>query len=274
MLIESAFLKLPELMLSSYTHGGNVEAMVVNYLATGLQMELNSRSVPFAYNHITVEKPYPNQSRTGSVFRADLFFDSRGSLPGLARLTQYGFKEMQWLEAKSFFSKGSSSPTTQNVGRIIKDLIRLCILPEELPGYIRQNGRYALMVFDQHPSKYLAYKDRSWLEQIFEERTPSIHIDLTSEQKSLIRSVVGRDMINAKLDLKLSVLHFEPSAFIPKPVYWGYLLRIDEFSISINDSVIESRCESNDYWNKEKIAELASVKSEFVSLLKRDEGAT
>ncbi len=183
MLIESAFLKLPELMLSSYTHEGNVEAMVVNHLATGLQMELNSRSVPFAYNHITVEKPYPKQSRTGTVFRADLLFESGGSVPNVCRLDKYGFKEKQWLEAKSFFSKGNSSPPkTQNIGRVIKDIIRLCLLPEELQGSIRQNGRYVLLVFDNHPDKYLAYSDRGWLKEIFEERSPRISIDLSLEK--------------------------------------------------------------------------------------------
>ncbi len=163
MLIENAFLKLPELMLSSYTHRGNVEAIVVHHLATGLQMELNSRTVPFAYNHITVEKPYPKQSRAGTVFRADMLFESGGSVPSVARLDQYGFKDKQWLEVKSFFSKGRTSPaTTQNIGRVVKDAIRLCLLPQELQGCIRQNGRYILLVFDNRPAKYLAYSDRAW----------------------------------------------------------------------------------------------------------------
>jgi hypothetical protein len=273
MLIESAFLKLPELMLSSYTHKGNVEAMVVHHLVTGLQMELNSRSVPFAYNHIMVEMPYPKQSRAGTVFRADLLFESGGSVPSVARLEQYGFKEKQWLEAKSFFSKGSSSPAkTQNIGRVVKDLVRLCLLPEELRGRIRQNGRYVLLVFDKHPAMYLAYSGRAWLEQIFKERTPSISIDLSKEKRSLISAIVAQGSVNARVDLSLSVLHFEPSTDTPAPVYWGYLLRIDKFSVWINDKSIQSDGESKEHWDNDKVSALEAVRNEFAALLKSDEG--
>jgi hypothetical protein len=273
MLIESAFLKLPELMLSSYTHRGNVEAMVVHHLATGLQMELNARSVPFGYNYITVEKPYPKQSRTGTVFRADLLFESGGSVPRGARIDQYGFKENQWLEAKSFFSKGSSSPAkTQNIGRVVKDVIRLCLLPEELQGSIRQNGRYVLLVFDKHPAKYLAYSDRGWLRQIFEERAPSVSIDLNSEKPSMVSSIVSQDSINAQVDLSLSVMHFEPSAKTPAPVYWGYLLRINRFAISINGKAIKSDGGAKEHWDSDKILALEAVRNEFAALMKSDKG--
>jgi hypothetical protein len=190
MLIESAFLKLPELMLSSYQHRGSVEAMVIQHLATGLQMELNCRSVPFAYNHITVETPYPNQNRKGTVFRADLLFEAIGSVPSVCRLDQYGFKEKQWLEAKSFFGRGRSNPaTTQNIGRIIKDIIRLCLFPEEHQGSIRQNGRYVLLVFDGPPENYLAYSDRAWLKSVFEDRSPNVKINLRTEKPSLVKAI-------------------------------------------------------------------------------------
>lgn len=273
MLIESAFLKLPELMISSYNHRGNVEAMVVHHFATGLQMELNARSVPFAYNHITVEKPYPKQSQTGTVFRADLLFESGGSVPSGARLDQYGFKEMQWLEVKSFFSKGSSSPaTTQNIGRVVKDVIRLCLLPEELQGSIRQNGRYILLVFDKHPAKYLAFSDRDWLRQIFEERAPSVSIDLNSERSSLVSSIINQGSINARVDLSLSVMHFEPSTETPTPVYWGYLLRINKFAILMNGKYIESNGKTKEHWDSDKILELEAARNEFAALMKSDEG--
>lgn len=272
MLIESAFLKLPELMLSNLTNRGNVEAMVVHHLVTGLQMEMNSRSVPFAYNHITVEKPYPNQKQSGTVFRADLLFESNGCIPDAARLEQYGLRDKQWLEAKTFFSKGKTKPaSTQNIGRIVKDLIRLCLLPEECPGKIRQNGRYALLVFDKHPSKYLAYSDRIWVEKLFDGRTASISINLTSERASLINSIVRSSSINSQIDLSLSVTHFEPSSETPFPIYWGYLIRIDKYSIAINGKAIQSNGEFKEYWDHDKILLLNDVKNEFISQLKNDE---
>ncbi len=273
MLIESAFLKLPELMLSSYQHEGSVEAMVVQHLATGLQMELNCRSVPFAYNHITVETPYPNQNHKGTVFRADLLFEAAGSVPSTSRLKQYGFKEKQWLEAKSFFGRGKSSPaTTQNIGRIIKDIVRLCLLPEELLGAIRQNGRYILLVFDSHPANYLAYSDRSWLKSMFEDMSPNLRIDLRAEKQSLVKAIVNSASIDAQIAVCLSKHYFEPTVQTPSPVYWGYLLRIDSFDVSINKKRIASSESIDERWDKDKIENLKSVRGEFTGLLKGDEG--
>jgi len=273
MLIEGAFLKLPELMLSSHSYSGNVEAMVVHYLSTGLQMELNSRSVPFPYNHITVEMPYPKQNKTGTVLRADLLFEAKGTVPSISRLEQYGYREMQWLEAKSYFSKGKSrSSKTQNVGRLVKDIMRLCLLPEEYQGAIRQNGRYVLLVFDSEPSNYLAFSGRDWLPKIFEERTPKINIDLNSEKSSLISSIIKQRPLSAELNLTLSVTHFKPSSDIPSPVYWGYLMRIDKFSISLNGKMVQSNGDTHERWSKDKIMALEEVRSEFLMLLKADEG--
>lgn len=273
MLLESAFLKLPELMLASYEHQGNVEAMVVQHFATGIQMELNSRSIPFSYNHVTIEKPYPNQNRRGTVFRSDLLFDAIGSVPNISRLDQYGFKEKQWLEAKSFFGRNNSSPAkTQNIGRIVKDIVRLCLLPEELQGSIRQNGRYVLLVFDSHPRHYLAFSDRDWLKAIFDEIKPTLSVDLSSEKKTLVKSIVNCDSVDAQIEVDLSNHYFEPTTETPSPVYWGYLLRINNFKMSINGKHIGYSSIANDNWDANRIEKLQLVKEEFTKLLKGDEG--
>ena len=272
MLIEGAFLKIPELMVSNL-NSGNVEALVVQYLANGLQMELNCRSVPFAYNHVTVESPYPNQEKTRAPLRADLLFEDRGSgMPCNYGLDQYGYKEKQWVEVKSFFSKsGSTQPTTQNIGRIIKDILRLCLLPHELQGRIRQNGRYVLLIFDKHPSKYLAYSNRDWLKSIFENIAPSLTIDLSKEKPSLVKEIVKVPSIDAQIKTTFSKHYFEPIVEGPL-AYWGYLLRIDEFSISINGKRVESKKDIKDLWDKEKVEALQSVRTEFIGLLKGDKG--
>lgn len=273
MLLESAFLKLPELMLSSHQHKGSVEAMVVQHLATGLQMELNCRSVSFAYNHIAIETPYPNQNQKGTVFRADLLFEATGSVPSTCRLDQYGFKEKQWLEAKSFFGRRNSNPaTTQNIGKIIKDIVRLCLLPEELQGTVRQNGRYMLLIFDSHPANYLAYSDRAWLKSMFEDKSPSLRIDLQAEKPSLVSAIVNRSSINAQIEVGLSKHYFEPTVQTPFPVFWGYLLRIDRFVVTINDKTVSSVEKIDDRWDKDKIEKLKSVKDEFIGMLNGDEG--
>jgi|LGOV01.1.fsa_nt_gb hypothetical protein len=276
MILESAFLKLPELMLSDTQNRGRVEAMVVQHLATGLQMELNCRSIPFAYNHITVEKPYPVQGQKGSVLRADLLFDAIGTIPSTCRLDQYGYKEKQWLEAKTFFSKSRdlNPPKTKNLGKIVKDLIRLCILPQELQGRIRQNGRYMLLVFDAHPSKYLAYSNRNWAFSMFEKESSTVQIDLTQEPKFLVNAVISSDQLDAVIDISFKRYVFEPVADNPFPIYWGYLFRLESFSISIEGEAIATNGESDEQWPPDKIDQIQSIRLKFISLLRGEDDIT
>jgi len=276
MLLESAFFKLPELMLSNMQNRGRVEAMVVHYLATGLQMELNCRSVPFSYNHITVEKPYPVQNDEGSVLRADLLFDASGTVPNTCRLDQYGFKEKQWIEAKTFFSKGNkpNPPKTQNLGKIIKDFLRLCLLPEELQGNIRQNERYVLLVFDAHPSKYLAYSSREWARKMIEEETSKIVIDLKKEPKSLVKSVANLNELDALVEISFRKHFFKPIKEMPLPIYWGYLYRIEKFKIIINSTEISSSGEIAEHWPAEKIKKLQMVRQNYIDILKDNDDTT
>ncbi len=58
MLIATAFLKLPELLLSNFDHGSEVESTIVHLLASALQMEMNARNIPRPYAAILTEKPY------------------------------------------------------------------------------------------------------------------------------------------------------------------------------------------------------------------------
>jgi hypothetical protein len=276
MILESAFLKLPELMLSDIQNRGRVEAMVVQHLATGLQMELNCRSIPFAYNHITVEKPYPLQDQKGSVLRADLLFDANGTIPSTCRLDQYGYKEKQWLEAKTFFSKSKDPkpPKTKNLGKIVKDLIRLCILPEELQGRIRQNGRYMLLVFDARPSKYLAYSKRDWALSLFEKESKTVQINLTQETKSLVNAISSSDHLDAVIDISFKRYVFEPVVDKPFPTYWGYLFRLEAFSISIAGETIATNGEPDEYWPPDKIDQIRSIRLKYISLLRGENDIT
>ena len=276
MLLEGAFFKLPELILSNMQNRGKVEAMVVHYLATGLQMELNSRSVPFSYNHITVEKPYPVQGSSGSVLRADLLFDASGTIPSTCRLDQYGFKEKQWIEAKTFFTKGKkpNPPKTQNLGKILKDFLRLCLLPEELQGSIRQNERYVLLMFDAHPSKYLAYSKREWARTMFEEDLANFLIDFKKEPKSLVKAAANLDQLDAIMELSFKKNSFQPLLETPLPIFWGYLFRIQKFKIVINGTEISSNGEPDEKWPAEKINQLRTVRKTYIDILKDNEDTT
>lgn len=72
MLIENAFFKLPELLISNFKQRGSIEATIVHLFGVALQMELNSRSIPLPFNHVSVEKPYSSWKFKGRPIRADL----------------------------------------------------------------------------------------------------------------------------------------------------------------------------------------------------------
>jgi hypothetical protein len=57
-LIEQAFLKLPELLLSNFDHGSEVELTIVHLFASALQMEMNARNIPRPFASVLTEKPY------------------------------------------------------------------------------------------------------------------------------------------------------------------------------------------------------------------------
>ncbi len=83
---------------------------------------------------------------------------------------------------------------------------------------------------------------------------------MSSEKSSLVGSIVNQNSINAQINLSLSVLHFEPSIDAPRPVYWGYLLRVDKFAVSINDKTIQSGGEAKEHWDKAKVMALEAVR--------------
>lgn len=274
MLFESAFYKLPELMMSNIHNRGRVEAMIVQYMANALQMELACRSIPFAYNHVIVEKPYPKQVNAGPILRADLHFDSQGTIPSTCNLSIYGFKSKQWLEAKTFFSarnRNSSQPKTQNLGRIVKDIIRLCLLPEELQGRIRQNGRYLLLVFDKQPSEYLPISRREWACDFFKKESGEVTINLSSEKKSLIQSIINSETLPSILKIRIKKISFEPCQNNISPVYWGYLYRIGAWSISIDGKKISSNGKADEEWSTKKLEQLEQVRANFLRLINKDE---
>ncbi len=172
MIIEGAFLKLPELLVSNFDHGDTFEATVVHLLATAVHMELNSRNIPRPFEHVYMEKPYPAKGKGGRAIRADLFVNLNGAVVITDRMALYGTRGRNWVEAKAYVgsSRTSGTPaTTMNAGKIIRDLLRLCLFPEELQGSIRQNGRYMVALFDGRPSEYMPLTDRPWLSSLFSE---------------------------------------------------------------------------------------------------------
>lgn len=265
MIVENAFLKLPELLTSTYDHRDTFEATVGHFLAVAVLMELEARNIPLPYQHVLKEKPYPIRTTNGRPIHADILVNLNGVIETHGRMASYGVREQNWLEIKAFLSSTRSTstvPKTANAGKILRDLIRLCILPEELQGTIRQNGRYFLLVCSGPAKDHLALQGRAWLSKLFCEGHAELHIDL-SEEPDTLRAAVGRGFASApdlQADFRVRTMAFQPEQIIPSPVFWGYLIRILHFNIAIPGCSVAFDDLPGDIWDGTRIQSLQNLR--------------
>jgi hypothetical protein len=282
MLIEAAFYKLPELLISNFAHADTYEGTLVNCFSMSILMELNGRNTPNPYEHLHTEKPYPTTGEGQRRWRADLCLNLQGAIRLDGRMALYGVRELNWIEIKGFFesTRGSSDPPkTIQAGRILRDLIRLALLPEELQGKIRQNGRYMLVVFANRPQASLpigsANNERSWLRDLFTEGTSSLKIDLLQEPDSLRRAIGPGFFAVPSLQLHMEVhTHsFEPDGLIPSPVFFGYLLKLRSFKVTTPIAEVTYDDTPDDAWGADRIKQIREVRGYVLTKMRGDEDA-
>jgi hypothetical protein len=279
-LIEGGFYKLPELLTSNFAHRDTYEGTIVNAFSTCLLMELNSRNIPNPYEHIYTEKPYPTIPADQPRWRADLFLDLQRAIRTGDRMALYGVRELNWIEVKAFFesTRGNSTPPkTAHAGRALRDLLRLALLPEELQGSIRQNGRYLLAVFANKPQDSLAFtsggQGRPWLESMFTEGYTSVEIDLAKEPESL-RTAVGQGFGGSpelRLVAKIHTHVFQPDALEPSPVFFGYLLKLRSFRVETPVGTMTFDDKLHDQWDAGRIEQLRRVRMFLLSQVRSAE---
>lgn len=266
MIVESAFLKLPELLMSSSGWNTSYETTLVHFLATALYMELDSRNIPCPYEHIQMEKPYPSKITGLTPRRSDLFLTIGAGPIAPPMSHQYGLREQNWFEVKQFLGeiKGNSQPTkTSNNGQVIKDFLRLCLLPEEYPGQIRRNARYFLSVFADPPEKHLTLGKTNWLKKMFSERDPEIEIIPSEEPQSFQKELTHKpkDLTGLKLSFRLKVIDFKPEDMTLRPRFWGYLFRIKCFKIEIPRASISSDGTPKEHWDSQKTSTYDTIRN-------------
>jgi hypothetical protein len=247
-IVENAFLKLPELLvLRDYDRFRETsEATVTHLFASAVLMELDSRNVSRPFDLVHIEKPYPVPADISA--KADLFVDLARAVPKAydGPLAHYGTRAHNWIEVKAFLSSvrgGSKPPTTKNVGKILRDLLRLCLLPGQ-----SLCSRYMLIVFSGQRSESLAMsrrdgKRRKWLDDLLTEGyIDTLRIDL-SEEPPHLRAAVGlgfKEATDLQVGLKLRTMVFEPKGVgasrrdRTQPLFWGYLARIRWFDITVS----------------------------------------
>ena len=275
MIIETAFLKLPELLISSGQNGDIFEATIVHFMSLALNMELNSRNIPKPYEHVLTEKPYLSSVKDRRLLQADLFLKLEGIYSNNTRNFQYGIRNYCWLEVKAYLGgirHKSTEPKTSHAGKIIRDILRLSILPEELQGSHRDNSRYFLQVFSDLPLKYIAFSDktnRAWIEKLFVDGISEFEIDLTNEAKSFKKSIGAKfeNIKNLRIRLKTKTLSFGPDQTDIHPIFYGYLNRILEYTIELDDLTLSVNNGYDDYWDLKKIESHDNIRSKLLEYL-------
>lgn len=265
MIIEGAFLKLPELMLGHSEPRTQFEATLLNQLAMGVLIELSARNIELPMHRIHTERSYSKFKGIGSLGRADLYVDLSDTFfnKGLWHHL-YGMKPYNWIEAKYFGGIGrqaGSQSKTENAAYIALDIFRLCLFIEEIRHSTRENSRYLLILFKSHPKDYLAFgskdnSERSWLINLFKQGDSWINIDLSKEPNSF-RKIFGKSFVqNPHLQLKLRTYTrcFEPLEIESNFLYWGYLIRILDFEINFENLNLVYHDLKKEMWSENKNA--------------------
>ncbi|MBI4191535.1 MAG: hypothetical protein HY525_13480 [Betaproteobacteria bacterium] len=249
MLIESAFLKLPELLLSNFDHGSEVESTIVHLIGSALQMELNARNIPRPFASVLAEKPYDGIPRDKRVVRADLYVDLTSAIHFDGRMLAYGVRPKNWIEVKAPLSTRRRWPTTLRPDSVTRDCLRLCLFPEQLqgPSTGTETGRYLLWILDSDPATSLAGTSLGPVLRLGENR-----LNVTARGLSLTASV--------------RTLAFEPSTQEgPKPLFWGYLIRIGKFTATAGEQSFTVSDQPSTGFTQESLEQLRALREVFLA---------
>ncbi len=269
MIIEGAFFKLPELLISSRTPGQQYESTLVSHLAMAVLLEFEARSVQQPMRRIHIERPYPTSSGICPPARADLFVDLDGLIPDekIPDFARYGIKPCNWLEAKLFARIGTRAggeTKVSNAGSMAFDLLRLCLyLPESGSGEMHRNNRYFLSVFDRHPSEYLAFArqsssapKREWLEALLCPGEQSVAIAFHEEPKSFRSVCRSEGMLKPDplfAHFRVVTIEFGPLFPGGRQSFYGYLSRIVSFDITTEGSRLYFEDMAQEAWGQAEV---------------------
>ena len=263
MIIEGAFLKLPELLLGHMFPMEQYEATLVNHLAMGILLELSARSISLPMHRVHLERPYPKVSKSRFPGRADLYVNLEGVFKGGLRDNLYGMKTHNWIEAKFFGGIGRQAghqTKSGNAAKIVLDLFRLCLFVREERSKCRDNGRYLVIIFNRNPKDYLAFHrknsafpEREWLGLLLQPGDRQIQVTLEHEPYSF-KKIFQRAFVeyDPDLDFKLRFITwaFSPTDPLSQNLYWGYLIRVVDFDISFGGDKLIYKDSSQEVWSE------------------------
>lgn len=249
MIPEQALFNLPEILTGSGFPDQHYEGGVVGAYSLALLQALNGRNVPNPIACLQTERPFrgtegwptndPNEFR---YLRGDLYVNLDELKIASERLSAYGWRFHNWIEAKFF--RRTTTNKQQNTGSLLADLLRIiALVPSERGKGKEITGRFLLHVYESFTiGQYVTIKKqtgggsepRKWLKPLITHGHHTCPRLKLSEYE--VEGMLGE--INANLgDIEIE---FEATSFRIEPVqdlgaqrkqYVCILSRIDSFTL-------------------------------------------
>lgn len=265
MIIEQAFYQLPEILVGSGYPSQDYESGIVAALSMSLLQQLNGRNIQNPLSLIQMEKPFrenraywKDADGKKRYLRADLHFNSYPIAAGNPRLSKYGWRHSNWIEAKFFRSTDSkgnpckSSNQAVNTADLLADLLRIMILVRrqvsKKDGKVF-SGRYLLHVYLRQLSDHLCLQrnvptdrqtnngekreTRPWLAAITNPgRQPRTSLRLGDETET-IKKGLNKNLNDVTIEFSSENFVITPATEDSvTPNYVCHLTRIDEFTVT------------------------------------------
>lgn len=243
MLIEQAFMALPEFLTGAPFKKYQNEGTVVTAFSMAVLQELNSRNVLNPVAALREEVNYPS----ASSWRADLHLDLAGMKIFTPELSSYGYYQNNWLEAKYSRLNEKGTPTVTNIVTtflLLKDVIRICALPpDSIAGTNSESGRYLLHAYQGGPMNYFTLNrnsggkraQRSWINSLLTPGVQSINtLGIGLESGGTFEKQIGKNAKYIEVSLKVTNLAHIPKS-INERAYYIVLTKVDDFSVKIGN---------------------------------------
>ncbi|MBR9804739.1 hypothetical protein GYB59_24925 [bacterium] len=218
-----------------------------------LLQALNGRNVPNPLSCIQCERPFRGKKAWPAppggkprYLRGDIYLNIDQLRTGSERLSAYGWRFHNWIEAK-FFRKSTTNPQ-KNTGDLLADLLRiLSLVPDVIPNksdHKTITGRYLLHVYEAlTPATYLTVnkqtgggsEPRKWLAPLINGGTGECsNIELADYEKAGILGEINQELGDLSLEFHATTTAIQPSYDLGDDCkqYACLLTRIDSFSLS------------------------------------------
>ena len=243
MLIEQAFMALPEFLTGQPFKKYKDEGTIVTAFSMAILQELNSRNGLNPVAALREEVNYP----AAPNWRADLHLDLEALKIFTPELASYGYYKANWLEAKFCRLNDNGKitiPALKSTLLLLKDLVRLCTLPpDSIANERSESARYLLHAYQGEPKQYFTYSrnggggrsKRDWLDLLI---APGKHaigsLDLEKENSDTFNSVMGVGSRYIRANCSITNLCHVPAVY-GDGVYYIVLTRVDDFRVKVGN---------------------------------------